>query len=299
MFKENLKQFVAENPRLVTMKPAGNGLFVLKYTRRVFFDNLWNDYLEECRGTIVDENFNVVSRPFTKVYNYGVEDRCPVFDKTTLVTAYRKINGFMVCVTWHNGDVLVSTTGSTDSDFVRMAKEMMVKHMDWTDWQIEVCGSQGLSLMFECVHPDDPHIVPEQEGMYFLGFRENAWDSRVKGFGVDVANLWKDYAENVLNCYAPESVVLPLDELQSMSRYVKHEGFVAYTQDNESFKIKSPYYLINKALARKKDILSLNKEIIDEEYYPLVSHLTEIKDRFNALSEQDRLVYMRQFLEQA
>jgi hypothetical protein len=43
----------------------------------VFYDNLWNDYLEECRGTIVDENFNVVSRPFTKIYNYGVEDRSP------------------------------------------------------------------------------------------------------------------------------------------------------------------------------------------------------------------------------
>lgn len=299
MFKEQLKQFVVENPNLVSMKPAGDGLFVLKYTRRVFFNNLWNQFLEECRGTIVDADFNVISRPFTKIYNYGVEDRCPVFDKTTPVTAYRKVNGFMVCVTWHNGDVLVSTTGSTTSDYVQLAKEMMMSHMDWTDWQIEVCGSQGLSLMFECVHPDDPHIVPEQKGMYFLGFRENTWESQVKGYGVDVANLWKDYAENVLNCYAPESLVLPLDELQAISRHVKHEGYVAYTQQNESFKIKSPYYLVNKALARKKDILSLNKELVEEEYYPLVNHLTEIKDRFNALSEQDRLVYMRQFLEQA
>lgn len=299
MFKENLMNFVSENPQLVTMKPAGDNLYVLKYTRRVFYNNLWNDFLEECRGTIVDADFNVISRPFTKIYNYGVEDRCPVFDKSTSVTAYRKINGFMVCVTWHNGDVLVSTTGSTTSDYVQLAKEMMMNHMDWTDWQIEVCGSQGLSLMFECVHPDDPHIVPEQPGMYFLGFRENTWGSQVKGYGVDVANLWKDYAENVLNCYAPESLVLPLDELQTISRHVKHEGYVAYTQQNESFKIKSPYYLVNKALARKKDILSLNKALVEEEYYPLVNHLTEIKDRFNALSEQDRLVYMRQFLEQA
>ena len=299
MFKENLKKFVTENPQLVTMKPAGDNMYVLKYTRQVFFKSLWNDFLEECRGTIVDADFNVISRPFTKVFNYGVEDRCPSFEKSTLVTAYRKINGFMVCVTWHNNDVLVSTTGSTSSDYVQLAKDMMVKHMDWTDWQIEVCGSQGLSLMFECVHPDDPHIVPEQPGMYFLGWRENTWGSVVKGYGVQIANHWTDYAENVLNCYVPEAFVLPLDELQTKSRYAKHEGFVAYTENNESFKIKSPYYLVNKALARKKDILSLNKALVEEEYYPLVGHLTEIKDQFNALSEQDRLSYMRQYLEQA
>lgn len=302
MFKEKLKQFVLDNPKLVSMKPAGDGLFVLKYTRRVFFDNLWNDFLEECRGTIVDKDFNVVSRPFTKVYNYGVEDRCPVFDKTTLVTAYRKINGFMACVTWHNGDILVSTTGSTDSDYVRMAKEMMLKHMKWEDWQIEVCGSQGISLMFECVHPEDPHIIQEIPGMYFLGWRENTWDSTVKGFGVNIANHWKDYAENVLNCYSAEAVVLPLDELQTKVRYVKHEGFVVYTEDNQSFKIKSPYYLTSKWVARnpKTDkLVNLKNDIkqtIDEEYYHLIDLIRENIEQYTAMDEQARLSWVREQL---
>jgi hypothetical protein len=81
-----------------------------------------------------------------------------------------------------------------------------------------------------------------------------------------------------------------------MAKVCKHEGFVAYTEDGTSFKIKSPYYLVQKALARKKDILSLNKELVEEEYYPLVNHLLEIKDHFNSLSEQDRLEYIRTFL---
>lgn len=55
MVKDQLRKFVNENPKLVTMKSSGDGLFVLKYTRRVFFDSLWNDFLEECRGTIIDE----------------------------------------------------------------------------------------------------------------------------------------------------------------------------------------------------------------------------------------------------
>ena len=128
MFKDELKKFVQDNPRLVSMKPAGDGIYVLKYSRRVFYDNLWNDFLEECRGTIVDADFNVVSRPFTKIYNYGVETKAPVLADNTLVTAYRKVNGFMVAMTWYNNDILVSTTGSTQNDYVDYAKEMMLKH---------------------------------------------------------------------------------------------------------------------------------------------------------------------------
>lgn len=53
--KEELRKFVEENPKLVSMRTAGEGLYVLKYKKNVFYDNLWNDYLEECRGTIVDK----------------------------------------------------------------------------------------------------------------------------------------------------------------------------------------------------------------------------------------------------
>ena len=165
MNKNDLKKFVEENPKLVSMRPAGDGIYVLKYKKTVFYDNLWNDFLEECRGTIVDKDFNVISRPFTKIYNYGIEAKAPVLADDVLVTAYRKVNGFMVAMTWYNGDVLVSTTGSTDSDYVNMAKEMMLKHMPWTDWQMALRGAEGTTLMFECVHPNDPHIIPEQAGM--------------------------------------------------------------------------------------------------------------------------------------
>ena len=95
MNKDELRKFVLDNPKLVTMRPAGDGIYVLKYKRTVFYDNLWNEYLEECRGTIVDADFNVVSRPFTKIYNYGIEAKAPVLADDTPVTAYRKVNGFM------------------------------------------------------------------------------------------------------------------------------------------------------------------------------------------------------------
>lgn len=305
MNKEELKNFVTENPKLVSMKPVEDGLFILKYRKNVFFNDLWNEYIEECRGTIVDADFNVVTRPFTKVYNYGIEERAPKLSNDTLVTAYRKANGFMVAMTWHNRDVLVSTTGSTDSPFVDMAKETMLKHMDWTDWQIAVCGAQGLTLMFECVHPNDPHIVPEEAGMYFLGYRQNSWDSQVHGFGEDIANHWAEYAKGVLNCKTVESYVLPLGELMQKVKSVKHEGFVFYTKDNISSKIKSPYYLTSKWVARNPrtdklvDVKNDIKRNLDEEYYPLVDAIRENIVEYTAMDEQARLAWVRNYMEAA
>jgi hypothetical protein len=293
MFKDELKNFVLENPKLVKMNPAGDGIFVLKYSKRVFYDNLWNEYIAECRGTIVDADFNVISRPFTKIYNYGIEKEAPVLSDDTEVLAFRKVNGFMVAMTWYNGDILVSTTGSTANDYVDYAKEMMLSHQSWADWQLAFNRSDmdGMTVMFEAVHGLDPHIIPETEGLHLLGYRENVWGSKV-GYNPEVLDAMAD----MFNCHKVEHVSTTVGDLKQMAKVCKHEGFVAYTEDGTSFKIKSPYYLVQKALARKKDILSLNKELVEEEYYPLVNHLLEIKDHFNSLSEQDRLEYIRTFL---
>jgi hypothetical protein len=300
MFKDELKKFVAENPNLVTMKPAGDGIFVLKYKRKVFYDNLWNDYLEECRGTIVDEDFNVVSRPFTKIYNYGIEDKAPTLSADTVVTAHRKVNGFMAAVTVRNGELLVSTTGSTANDFVDYAKEMMAKHAPLADWLmvLNTADTEGMTFMFECVHPSDPHIIVEKPGMYLLGYRENSWDSKVGHSPVVIIDL-----ASALNCFHAESFTTNMAQLQVMAKECKHEGFVFYTEDGVSAKIKSPYYLTSKWVARNPrtdKLVDLNKDIkhnLDEEYYPLVDAIRANITEYTAMNEQTRLSWVRNFVE--
>lgn len=288
MEQKELQKFVLENPKLVTMKETSPGLFVLKYKRNVFYDNLWNDYLEECRGTIVDKDFNVISRPFTKIYNYGVEDRSPKLADDARVTAFRKVNGFMCAVTWYNGDILVSTTGSTDNDYVNMARELL---------DIEkcraVCSSyKSYTFMFECVHRNDPHIVPEVEGMYLLGHRANTWNSMVSSDPVSV-----DMFADLFGARRVESFMLRMDDLVKMSKSVRHEGFVFYSPIGVSAKIKSPFYLTNKWMARNprtdKLLTKEFKEQIDEEYYPMLDHIRDNIVEFTALTEQERLAWIQ------
>lgn len=301
-FQAELKSFVANNPDLVNKKEISIlGLYILKYKNRVFYDDMWNRFLEDCRGTIVDKDFNVVARPFTKIYNYGIEKRAPKLSDDTPVTAYRKVNGFMVAMTVYNNELIISTTGSTDSKFVEYAKEIMQRHAPLDKWKNAVYACYGATLMFECVHPDDPHIIPELAGMYFLGWRMNTWDSKVDGFGGNIAEVWKKYALTVLHCNYAESFETTIGQLVAESKKCRHEGYVFYTKDGISAKIKSPYYLVNKFVARnpKTDKLMKDtaKNFVDEEYYPLIDHIRSNIEQFTALSEQERLSFVRNFLE--
>ena len=298
MDQQKLKLFVEQNPKLVKMTESliYPGLYVLKYTRRVFYDNLWCDELEHCRGTIVDRDFNLIAYPFQKIYNLGIESRAPVVDDQAQLTAFRKVNGFMVSVSYWKGDVLVSTTGSTSSDYVDMARELMVKHMPWTDWQIALSGDEyrDMTFMFEACHPQDPHIVPEKPGMYMLGYREKAWGSTV---GHDPFVL-KDLGR-MFNCHVPESVSTNLSRLKDMVKECRHEGFVAYADSGVAFKIKSPYYLVNKWVARNPDtkkLVDLKNDIkksIDEEYHGLIDAIRLNIKEYTAMDEQARLSWVR------
>jgi hypothetical protein len=300
MFKDKLKEYV-ESSNLVNMKEAGDGIYVLKYKKRVFYDNLWNEYIAECRGSIVDKDFNLVTYPFTKIYNYGIEKEAPVLAPDTMVTAFRKVNGFMVAMTVHKGELLISTTGSTANDYVEYAKEMMVTHMPLTDWRMALGTADclGMTFMFECVHPSDPHIVPEKSGMYLLGARENTWGSKI----VRDPYFLMDFARDTLHCFWAESILTNMVRLQQLAKECRHEGYVFYTEDGVSAKIKSPYYLTSKWVARNPrtdKLVDLNKDIkqnLDEEYYPLVDAIRANIVEYTALDEQARLEWVRNYME--
>ena len=70
-----------------------------------------------------------------------------------------------------------------------------------------------------------------------------------------------------------------------------------YHVDGRAAKIKTKHYLVQKMLARRKDITSLNMEIVDEEYYPMINAARAAGESFTNLDEQARLVWCRNYLE--
>ena len=278
--------FVLANPKLVTRRESElyPGLYVIKYTRKVFYDALWNDILEECRGLVVDADWNIIVRPFRKIYNRG-ENNVDIH-RDEVVTAVRKINGFMAAATLtHNHGLIISTTGSLDSDFARMAAKYL--------------GPLGGALvpattyLFEICDPQDPHIIPEKYGAWLIGVRHPDGDM-AKEHTLDVA-------ADFMRIRRPEWSVARFSDVVESVKMVEHEGFVVHGRD-VTLKIKSPHYLVNKLFARigRERLCSSwlldSKKTIDEEYYPLIDHINENRIAFSEMDEQKRLEFMREFL---
>jgi hypothetical protein len=177
---------------------------------------------------------------------------------------------------------------------------MMLTHMSWVDWQLAFnrADMDNLTVMFECVHPNDPHIVPEKAGMYVLGYRDNVWGSKVGHNRSILEGLAVGF-----NCFVPEHYKVTLGKLKTMTKECKHEGFVFYTEDGISAKIKSPYYLTSKWVARNPrtdKLVDMNKDIkhqLDEEYFPLVDAIRANIAEYTAMDEQARLEWVRNYME--
>lgn len=282
---------------LVTRKESKRwpGLFVKKYTRRVFYDNLWHtsNELLEARGHVETEDGRVVVRPFTKIFN-RFENDVDIFAHEDCIVV-PKVNGFMAAATWVEevADVVVSTTGSLDSDYVKLAEK-------WLDDGVKNFIKANANTMkgtfiFEICDPSDPHIIPEQPGAYLIGYRDHESEGAYMSSAENENKL--DYIAGAMGVWRPVWLGCTFKLVVDMAKRCNHEGFVVYGQHSKTaLKIKSPYYLALKMAARRKDIMSLNKAHVDEEFYPLIDHLTEMGEAFTMMNEQERLTYMREFL---
>ena len=84
---------------------------------------------------------------------------------------------------------------------------------------------------------------------------------------------------------------------------MEHEGFMVFDADTGEmlFKLKSPYYLISKFLGRSNEgniSRKLDKRHVDEEFYPLIDHIRDHREAFNAMPELDKIAFIQAFLRQ-
>lgn len=296
MFEELIKA------GLVKQKRYENGLSVFKYARKVFYDRLWetDPLLLEARGMVLDDAGNKVIWPFTKVFNYLEYNAGADLWKDTQIIAPRKINGFMAACRYWKGELIVSTTGSLDSDFAVLARTYIEKLPG-----IEIAAS-NLTMIFEICDPSDPHIVEEEAGAYLIGARlmQNcSYEDEM----LNEAQL-DSYAE-LLGAKRPEVFEGTFGELWEMVRECKHEGWMVRlkTTGETVMKIKSPHYLSKKFIMRMGDkkvdnMFDCKEEFmktLDEEFYAVVNYITRWwdKDKWKETSEADRRAVIEKYFE--
>jgi hypothetical protein len=222
------------NRALVTMKTDGE-YTTFKYARKAMYKYLWNKVpaLCESRGHVYSNiTKELVQAAPRKSFNYLEHSYWKDLPLDTPVEMYKKVNGYMACATLHNGELVVSTTGTTTSEYAQWAKELIVRDYNLYDLVIE----SEVTTLFEVVVTQDPHIVQEREGLHLLGVREKATGNFHPMGG---------------------NIRCTLEQALEIAEYDRGEGFMMYPMlpnglydYNNCCKLKTPYYVGKKKLMR-------------------------------------------------
>uniref|UniRef100_A0AAU7P283 RNA ligase protein n=4 Tax=Viruses TaxID=10239 RepID=A0AAU7P283_9VIRU len=287
--------------KLVTVKHF-NGMSIIKYARKVFYENLWNEHplLLEARGHVFDQHSgDCIVRPFEKVFNLGENGAGSFLHPKFRVRLIEKVNGFMFSVTKHNGSLIFSTTGSLTSDYVALGQKYVSNNPD--DY------IAGFTYNFEICSPDDPHIVEEEEGAYLIGIRDIFTGGQLSEYILDSHALGVTDHSSV-KILRPEHIECSWEHAKGLLSSCEKEGYMVQTRLG-TVKCKSTHYLGKKFIMRmgSKKVNAMYqdpagfKQTLDEEFYPLVDFLVNEVDeaRFSEMTDAQRRLLIETYFDMA
>lgn len=264
-------------------------LKVLKFTNKAFFKARWDENLVEFRGLVLDNENNIVTYPFTKIFNLnekGVNKQKTLVGRDREVMAVEKINGFLCNVSTFKGELLYSTTGAIDSEHAKLGQQVIEKYVD-KDVLFQVLNDHDQTFMFEIVDESDPHIVPEQPGAYLIGGRLNELYSKL------MSEIQLDEIADKIKAKRPNHFYYErFSDLLEFSKKDKvTEGYVVkdYYTEETLCKLKNRHYLIKKFLMRGKPN-TIWGGFFDEDIQDVVEWVKDnyTKEQWEGLKEQER-----------
>jgi len=158
----NLDKMITEKLISVQKHPALD-LYIYNYTQRAAFDRVWNNETLQCRGLIMDGNRNIVSRPFSKFFNFGELDQ---YDATELklaiensaveFTVTEKMDGSLgISYFDPDGKMYIATRGSFVSEQAKKANLILAEKYP----KLAKTSIPELTFLFEILYPQNRIVV--------------------------------------------------------------------------------------------------------------------------------------------
>lgn len=153
------------NAGLVTARRhSTNPLTILNYSDKAAFDRVWNDVTMNCRGLIIDDDYNVIARPWKKFFNLG--EGFAEFDWDAPVEVTDKMDGSLGILYPEDFGYLgycgsIATRGSFESEQAQHATKVFARK-----YSIKVNNSVigEYTFLFEIVYPAN-RIVLNYNGL--------------------------------------------------------------------------------------------------------------------------------------
>ena len=266
---------------------------ILNYTQKASGDYVWNNTTETCRGLIVDDDDNIVARPFRKFFNYseivasGKECLIPTDEKFTI---FDKLDGCLGILFYTpSGKLDVATRGSLTSPQSEWAADYIRKNLSdkqMVDLRDMVCDysdgryRQKITLCFEIIYKGEKHIVNygDKESVTLLAVLDNDTGSDLPLHPYD--NFFE----------TPETFDCDWKDVKTVFPRQNAEGFVIKFENGFRMKIKYDEFL---------NMQKIIKGLTPGKIFDAVSqrNLSSIVPYLSELDEETRLYVKSQIKE--
>ena len=217
-------------------------LVCLKYSQ--IDSSLGDPIVQQCRGIIlnVQKDWEVVSRPYDKFFNYGEGHAADIDWNTARV--YEKLDGSLMTLYFYKGKWRVQTSGTPSANTPVGAYDFTFKELFWKvftelNYLIPAHEHSDLCFMFELMTKYNRVVVRHTENKLVLHGVRN-----VKTGGYHNINYWADkYNWQACNTFLLndiKSIISTANKLDPLCQ----EGYIVEDADFNRIKIKSPSYVV-------------------------------------------------------
>lgn len=269
-------------------------IYILNYTKKAQYGNVWNDITTICRGLIIDENYNILYRGFPKFFNYEeIEDKSIIPDLPFEV--YDKLDGSLGILYWWNGEAAIATRGAFNSDQALHATKILnTKYGDVLDGL-----DKSKTYLFEIIYPENHIIVSygNTDDIFLLAVVDPET-------GLDCDDIYK-YSDRFKTVCRYDGIT-DYKKIRDVVDGNNREGFVVKFSNSYRIKMKfAEYFRIHAAMRglsdkrileilEDNDTAGLNNilDTLDEENRILVENtVKKFENMYTELETRARLLY--------
>lgn len=147
---ELLKQYV-EKGWVIKQDHPTLPLSIYNYSRGVQYEKLWDPITLECRGLVLDNEGNLIAKPFPKFFNY--EELSPESIPNQSFEVFEKMDGSLGICFFYNDEWHIATRGSFTSEQAIKGKELLSKE------NTKYGMIPGYTYLFEIIYPENRIVV--------------------------------------------------------------------------------------------------------------------------------------------
>jgi RNA ligase len=239
-------------------------LSIYNYSRTTQYDSMWDDITLNCRGLVLDNEGNVIAKPFPKFFNY--EEHKPEDIPNESFEVYEKMDGSLGIFFYYGGEWYMATRGSFTSEQAIKGLEIANRYN-----YDKICVA-GYTYLFEIIYPENRIVVDygKEERLVLLGVMDRRGEEfpyeEMADAGWDIVMKYKTWGE----------------DWETLKKEISkdNEGYVIRFSGGMRMKIKGDEYVrLHRILTNfsNKDIWELLKN-----GEPLEPFLERVPDEFDA-----------------